>query len=199
MKFCKTLFYGFSLIAFSGNCLAKDDFPCKVSFSSTKNLQSDFVEMIEGEKNSIHLVSSSITNREIAKSLIESRKRGVQVELIIDKIGLSSKRILKELDEGGVTIFVYAPELKNSKDKKNNRRLSISNLHHKFCVFNGKNNESKVWTGSFNFAYNSSRPQQQDALIFSEKSVTSTYHMEYNRLKESSCLTFKEYQMSVSP
>ena len=113
-------------------------------FSPDDNVQEILVQLIDQEQTSIKIAIFSFTDGKIAQALVDARRRGVKVEVIVDVTGIKDKfSKIEWLKSNGITVIVYDP-----------KNTSIYNdiMHHKFVVF-GKNvgGKSLLWTGSYNF------------------------------------------------
>jgi phosphatidylserine/phosphatidylglycerophosphate/cardiolipin synthase-like enzyme len=158
-----------------------------VYFSPEDQLDKRLIEQIEKETKSIHACIYTFTHRNIANALVEAKKRGVDVEVIVDRFSVKIKAPLERLVEAGIPVFVWDPD--RNKRKTAHRPL----MHNKFCVFT-----DKVWTGSFNFTYEASRIHQENAVVLQEAALVSAYKGQFHTIKLRSCIPLSSY-MAMLP
>src|SRR6185295_6338320 len=80
-----------------------------VYFSPEDQLDKRLIEQIEKETKSIHICIYTFTHRHIANALAEAKKRGVEVEVIVDRFSVKFKSSLEKLVEAGIPVFVWDP------------------------------------------------------------------------------------------
>jgi cardiolipin synthase A/B len=137
-----TLFFSFSL--FSGYNFTHKKIPSEkhpLIFLSTDlndDLKDALISSINTAKETITLLSYSITDKEVINSLIHAAKRGVQVEIFADKD--ASRGLEKKLTQEIALYF----------------RGSAGLMHHKILIIDKK----IVWMGSANFTFASLRRHQ---------------------------------------
>jgi len=160
-----------------------------VYFSPDDHLDQRLIEQIEKESKSIQVCTYSFTHGGIANALIEAKRRGVEVEVIVDRFAVKIKSPLKKLIEAGIPVYVWDPC--PLKRKVAHRPL----MHNKFCVF-GKD---KVWTGSFNLTYDASKIHQENALVLQDASLAAAYKGQFNTIKIRSCVPLGSYVVMCPP
>ncbi|HEY5234988.1 MAG TPA: phospholipase D-like domain-containing protein [Rhabdochlamydiaceae bacterium] len=153
-----------------------------VYFSPEDQLDKRLIEQIEKENKSIHVCIYTFTHRAIADALVEAKKRGVEVEVIVDRFSVKIKAPLQRLVDAGIPVFVWDPD--RHKRKIAHRPL----MHNKFCVFT-----DKVWTGSFNFTYEASKIHQENALVLQDAALVSAYKGQFHTIKLRSCIPLSSY------
>lgn len=154
-----------------------------VYFSPEDQLAKRLMEQIEKEKKSIHICIYTFTHRGIANSLIDAKKRGVEVEVIVDRFSVKAGAPLQKLVEEGIPVYVWDPD--PLKRKKAHRPL----MHHKFCVFG----MDKVWTGSFNFTYDATNIHQENVIVLEDGAIAAAYKGQFNTIKMRSCVPLGSY------
>jgi phosphatidylserine/phosphatidylglycerophosphate/cardiolipin synthase-like enzyme len=154
-----------------------------VYFSPEDCLEKRLIQLIDEENKSIHLAIYCMTHREIGEALIRAKKRGVDVQVIVDKYSVKMRAPLAKMVDGGISICVW--DSKNASGKKNERAL----MHNKFCVFG----DESVWTGSFNFTYSASRLHQENAVVLRNREMASEFKKQFNNIKMRGCLPFSSY------
>ncbi len=151
-----------------------------VYFSPEDQLDKRLIEQIEKETKSIHICIYTFTHRHVANALVEAKKRGVEVEVIVDRFSVKFKSSLEKLVEAGIPVFVWNPH----RSKAAHRPL----MHNKFCVFT-----DKVWTGSFNFTYEASNNHQENALVLQNAAIASAYKGQFHTIKLRCCIPLSSY------
>ena len=159
-----------------------------VYFSPEDQLDKRLIEQIEKENKSIHVCVYTFTHRAIVNALIDAKKRGVEVEVIVNRLAVKNKSPLQKLVEAGISVFVWDGD--RSKRKNAHKPL----MHNKFCVFG----MDKVWTGSFNFTYEASKIHQENALVIQDASLASAYKGQFYTFKHRSCIPLSSY-VSMAP
>lgn len=149
-----------------------------VYFAPEDRLEAKLMEMIRQETQSISICVYAFSHRGIATSLVEAQKRGVAVEIVVDRSAVKSSSPLQRLVNSGVSVYVWNP----LQPKKARRPL----MHHKFCVFGS----GKVWTGSFNFTYEAARIHQENAVVLQDESVVDAYKNQFENLKTRACTPY---------
>jgi len=153
-----------------------------VYFSPEDHLDKRLIEQIDKETKSIHVCIYTFTHRAIADALVEAKKRGVEVEVIVDRFSVKIKAPLQRLVDAGIPVFVWDPD--RHKRKIAQRPL----MHNKFCVFT-----DKVWTGSFNFTSEASGIHQENALVLQDAALASAYKGQFYTIKLRSCIPLSSY------
>lgn len=160
--------------------------PPQVYFSPKDQLSDRLIRLINEETESIQTAIYCFTHRDIAKALIAAKKRGVKVEVIVDPFSVKIKTPLAKLATAGIPIYVWSPpEVKTNTGKV----LRSPLMHDKFCVFGSR----KVWTGSFNFTYEASRSNAENALVLDDAQVIASFQQQFLVLKEKCCVPYDDY------
>jgi phosphatidylserine/phosphatidylglycerophosphate/cardiolipin synthase-like enzyme len=154
-----------------------------VYFSPDDHLEKRLIELIDKEKSSIHVCIYTFTHRSVANALIEAKKRGVEVEVIVDRFSVKIQSPMKKLLEAHIPVYVWDPD--RLKRKNAHRPL----MHNKFCVFGS----DKVWTGSFNFTYEASKMHQENALVLQDAALASAYKGQFYTIKFRSCIPLESF------
>lgn len=182
MVIFQLLFFLVNLVPLWGSAVTSH---ATVYFSPEDQLDKRLIEQIDKETKSIHICIYTFTHRQIANALVEAKKRGVEVEVIIDRCAVKFKSALEKLAEAGIPVFVWDPQRR--KNKAAHRPL----MHNKFCVFS-----DKVWTGSFNFTYEASNFHQENALVLQDEAIVSAYKGQFHTIKLRSCSPLTTYVMT---
>ncbi|MCK4935024.1 MAG: hypothetical protein KAR79_05505 [Simkaniaceae bacterium] len=183
----KMILFALTCIAISGNLFAKDKWEnsCKAYFAEGESLTQNFVELIESEKSMIQMAVSKLTNRSIINALVSAKKKGVRVEVIVDKLSKRNTKPIEELSNAKIPVYVYSQ--KNEKDK--------THMRNQFCLFTKNTNEEKLlWSGTFGFTYQSRQESRENVLLLSIEDVVKKYENEFETLKSSYCTLFDKVQ-----
>lgn len=149
----------------------------EVLFSPVDKPTKRLLELINASRHRIHAAVYMITDKIIAEALIEAKvKRGVDVQIITDKITYES--IFgkgKLLREKGISLFIY------NGDKVPATRIFGNGpiMHHKFALFD----DTKLWTGSFNWTASANRCNQENVVITDERAVCTKFKNCFDQLK----------------
>jgi len=128
-----------------------------VCFTPGGNCTDLIVNAIGGAKTSILVQAYSFTSTPIAKALLDAHKRGVQVQVILDKSQRSEKYSSADfLANQGVPTLIDA-----------NHAIS----HNKVMVIDGET----VLTGSFNFTKAAQEKNAENVLIIRDKALAAQY------------------------
>ncbi|WP_174515774.1 phospholipase D family nuclease [Wolbachia endosymbiont of Cardiocondyla obscurior] len=131
-----------------------------VCFTPRENCTNQIINAIDSSKKSVLVQAYSFTSKPIAKSLIEAKKRGVDVKVIFDESQTSSKRsVINELFEQKIPIWIdFKPAIAHSKI------IIIDN--------------QKIITGSFNFSDAAQRKNAENLLIITGDSPLVEQYIE---------------------
>jgi len=140
----------------------------KVCFSPDGGCTKNIVEQINAAKSEILVQAYSFTSAPIAKALSDAYKRGVKVEVILDK----SQRIEKYtsatfLANVGIPAFI---------DDKH------AIAHNKIMIID----KETVITGSFNFTKAAEEKNAENLLIIKDKELAKAYMENWYKHKEHS-------------
>ena len=159
-----------------------------VYFSPDDQLDYRLIEEIEKESKSIYVCSYNFTHQKIANALIDAKKRGVEVEVIVDRFSVKNKAPLQKLADAGIPVYVWDPD--RMKRKMDHRPL----MHNKFCVFG----TDRVWTGSFNLTYEASKLHQENALVLQDAALAAAFKGQFQTIKLRSCIPYRSYAALLS-
>lgn len=152
----------------------------EVYFSPKDQLAEKLIHLIDEEKTSIHVAIYCFTHRDIAKALIAAKKRGVAVEVVVDPFSVKKYTPIKKLVDAGIPVYVWSPpEVKDQAGKIQRSPL----MHNKYCVFGSQ----KVWTGSFNFTYEATRSNSENAFVLTDQKTLDAFESHFQSLKLTHC------------
>jgi len=160
---------------------------CESYFSPEDNVASRLIELIKAEKKSIKIAIYSLRHRGIVNALIEAKKRGIVVEMIVDPISVKGRSPLKRLSQEGVAIFVWNAQQVEGQFSHKSKKREL--MHHKFCLFH----EELVWTGSFNFTYEADRSNHENAVVLHDEEGARKFVKEFEHLKKGTCLPYEQF------
>ncbi|MBM3198075.1 MAG: hypothetical protein FJZ58_02315 [Chlamydiae bacterium] len=129
----------------------------------------EFLRRIDTEDSSIFLACERLTDDKLVRILIEARRRGTLVEVVVDPVSVTKKRLLEKLAKEGVLVFVWQPEHNNNTKE---------HMHHAFCVF-GK---EEVWIGPATLGRPTS-PHRDSVLVCSDSALSARFLEEFDRVK----------------
>lgn len=150
---------------------------CKAFFAPIDNLTTLLIERIAAEKKSIHGAVYMLTDKKIAQALIDAKKRGIDVQIIIDQISMCSCGKGKFLQEAGVPVFVHRTQEFNP--------YTMPLMHHKFFVFGcNADNKALLWTGSWNCTVRGTQHNDENVILVDDPVAIQQYLDMFMQLKK---------------
>ncbi len=135
-----------------------------VFFSPNGGAEKGVIKVINNAHREIVVAMFSFTNKNIARALVNARKRGVNVRVILDR--RSSKRsVAWFLTEKGISVRV-----------KEGSGGGL--MHNKYAVVDGK----YVITGSFNWTVSAERRNDENLLIIHSPELARVYKENFEKL-----------------
>jgi phosphatidylserine/phosphatidylglycerophosphate/cardiolipin synthase-like enzyme len=126
-------------------------------FTPGENCTGTIVQALSGAKHTVLAQAYSFTSAPIAKALLDTHKRGVQVQVILDKSQRSDKYSSADfLANQGVPVLIDA-----------NHAIA----HNKIIVIDGE----LVLTGSFNFTKAAQEKNAENLLIIRDPALAAQY------------------------
>lgn len=152
-------------------------------FSPDDNLQQKLIEHINTEKNSIRMAIFSFTDKKIAEALYDAHKRGVQIEIITDQSCHNDKfSKISYLKDAGIPIFIY-----DAKKSPHYNTILSNIMHNKFIIFDkNKNDNSLIWTGSFNLTRSADQSNQENVILTDASNIVKKFNDQFAILKKRS-------------
>lgn len=132
-------------------------------------------EAIESAKSSVYVQAYSFTSVPIAKAILEAKRRGLDVIVILDKSQIKNNRYSssKFLMNNNVPVYIdYKPAI----------------AHNKVIIIDNK----ILVTGSFNFTQAAQYKNAENVLIISDKNLAKKYLI-YWRERFTQSMDAKEY------
>ncbi len=167
-----SLFCFFSLSAAARH----EQVECQVYFSPEDHLAEQLIALIAKERKSALVAVYCFTHQGISKALIQAKKRGVRVEVIVDPYSLSAGKSIKKMAALGIPVFLWDPPVQQGQ-----KRPPL--MHDKFCVLG----DEVVWTGSFNFTYQATTSHQENAVVLHSKEIADAFSHQFEVMKQKGC------------
>jgi len=140
----------------------------EVYFSPRGQCTDAIIRELNKAKNSVLVQAYSFTSVPIAEALVNAHKRGVKVEVILDKSHKAEKKSsAPSLSTGGVQVKIDAT-----------RGIA----HNKVMIIDGE----IVITGSFNFTKNAEEKNAENLLIIHDKKLAEKYVKNWQQRAEHS-------------
>jgi phosphatidylserine/phosphatidylglycerophosphate/cardiolipin synthase-like enzyme len=139
--------------------------PVEVAFSPNRGATELVVKTIGEAKSSIRVAAYSFTSKPISMALLDARKRGIDVRVVVDKSQATARYTAATfLANQGVPMRV-------------DYRYAI--MHDKFIIVDGET----VETGSFNFTAGAEHKNAENVIILhGDPAVAAKYAAEWDRL-----------------
>lgn len=149
-------------------------------FAPNDDLRAELLNYITNASGRIYIAVYMITDRQIANALLAAKKRGVDIEIVVDVNCLKDKSSkIPLLAAHGAVIYLFNPTAEYGM--KNG-----SLMHHKFALFSNVKGMHVVWTGSYNFTRAASEMNQENVLVIKKKKIFDQYLNQFDRLKSKS-------------
>lgn len=121
------------------------------------------VKVIDSARESLRLAGYSFTSPAVVKALMDAKRRGVDVKVLVDdkgNRGASNLAAMRLIDGAGVPMRV----------------ISAYAIHHdKYIVVDGKTTE----TGSFNFSQAAARSNSENVLVVWNDPVVAARYLKH--------------------
>ena len=129
----------------------------EVHFSPKGGCTEAVVANVDKARSTILVQAYSFTSAPIAKALVDAHKRGVNIEVILDKSNLTEKYSSADfVSHAGIATYI---------DSKH------AIAHNKIMVIDGK----VVITGSFNFTKAAESNNAENLLVITDSALAATY------------------------
>ena len=136
----------------------------EVAFSPNGGALELVVRTIESARKSIRVAAYSFTSKPISLALLEAHKRGVDVQMVVDRSNATARYTAATfLANQGVPVRV-------------DYRYAI--MHDKFVVVDGET----VETGSFNFTSAAEERNAENVIVLRDPALAQRYGQEWDRL-----------------
>lgn len=129
----------------------------RACFSPDGNCTTGILSAIYSARTSIFVQAYSFTSDKIAEALQDAHRRGVDVQILVDKGQLKSKHSpLSSLAKGGIPLFIDSPK---------------GLAHNKVMIID----ERYVLTGSFNFTKAAESRNAENILLVDDPALAHIY------------------------
>nr|BAL56410.1 phospholipase D/transphosphatidylase [uncultured Acetothermia bacterium]BAL59492.1 phospholipase D/transphosphatidylase [Candidatus Acetothermum autotrophicum] len=146
--------------------------PISVYFAPSPEPEKAIIQALRGAQQSVHAALYQLTDPEIAQELIDTFRRGVALEILLDdEPSKGSKGCL--LLSAGIPIKQY---------------VDTGIMHHKFAVIDGR----WVITGSYNWTTSAQTRNEENLLLIESPELAQAFEGEFQKLwahKKSQALT----------
>ncbi|MFA6535255.1 MAG: phospholipase D-like domain-containing protein [Candidatus Babeliales bacterium] len=141
-------------------------------FSPDDHPAERLINLINGTKRKIYGAVYMFTDALIAEALINAKKRGVDVKIIVDNATMDYEYGKGELlKENGIDVYVFAIQGKKSK-------FGTPLMHNKFALL-----DNQLWTGSFNWTKSANQKNQENVIVTTNKKVYAKFEKQFEILK----------------
>lgn len=131
--------------------------PWSVCFTPGGSCTDTVVKTLAGAKSSVYVQAYSFTSAPIAKALVDAHKRGVHVEVILDRSNKTQKYSSADfVAHAGIPTYIDAHH---------------AIAHNKVIVIDGET----VITGSFNFTKAAQEHNAENLLVVQDKALAAKY------------------------
>jgi phosphatidylserine/phosphatidylglycerophosphate/cardiolipin synthase-like enzyme len=140
-----------------------------VCFSPQQNCEQQIVKLIYSAKHFVKMQSYTFTSYKIARALVNMKKKGIDVEVILDKSQFQCNYFSQRnfLLKHGVTIYEdYKPTI----------------AHNKVIIVDGE----AVETGSYNYTVSARKYNAENVLILHDRDLAQKYLANWQRRKQQS-------------
>ena len=131
-----------------------------------KEIKHRIISEINQAKDSIYLAMAWFTDRDIANAIISAKNRGVNVEIILSS-NASNETVKKMFQLAHINVHAF-----ETGDER-------GNMHHRFCLIDGKISIS----GSYNYSYNASNNNVESIHVSDNHETYNQLITEFERLQ----------------
>jgi len=158
--------------------LLKDYDSISTYFGPKENLGEQLIKLINLSEKNIYGAFYSLELIKVASALIDAKKRGVKVHLVMDRGRTNSLRSQYTLLRKHISI----------KATRQPRGL----MHNKFCVFDNK----VIWTGSYNPTHNGTYYNNNNVVVINSEVLAKDFINEFYRISGS--LDYKDHRQHIT-
>ena len=155
-----------SFVAISASAFQADI--TKVCFSPNGQCTESIVKEISNAKSEILVQAYSFTSKGIASAIVKAHKKGIHVEIILDKSNRS-----KKYSAGDFTVHMGIPTYIDA---------AHTIAHNKIMIID----QETVITGSFNFTKAAEEKNAENLLVIKSKELANVYLENWYKHKEHS-------------
>lgn len=121
----------------------------------TKDCANTLINYINNAQTSIHILIYSLTEDSITQSLIDAKKRGVDVKIIVDDTQYNNKNMkikIDALEKVGIPVVIM-------------KVAGYGVMHNKIAIIDG----TVIITGSFNYTKNANKNNKENIIVIIDK------------------------------
>lgn len=164
-----TIIFSILFLALTNTAYARD---IEVYFTPSFEPIDKIVYLIDHSKKSIDVAMYSFTSRPLAQSLINAKKRGVKVRILLDGEWNSPKNRYSKVEY----LLKNGMDMRFAKAHKYYDRYGI--MHNKFAIFDDK----IVETGSLNWTAQAPKANDENVLIIDRADIANVYKKQFEEL-----------------
>ena len=165
------------------------------------DLEKVIVDFINGADDILHIAVQELDNENIARAVIEARKRGVVVVIVLEFDYLTVKKALSDpwtvlpgSGENEVNRRIYNAMLRAKIDVRTDINPKI--FHQKFIVRDPSGNKAAVLAGSTNFTETDCHKNLNHIVVLRSKKAVHVYEVEFAELESGN---FGEFRSRFYP
>lgn len=147
-------------------------------FAPRHDIEGVLVKLIHNAQHTVQLAAYGFTSRSLSQALIQAKKRGVRVEVLLDyertvkERAADRMKVLPELLAGGITVRAWRAPVQTD-----------GIMHHKFMVIDAASKNATVMTGSYNFTLSARSRNAENVLILrNAQEASKSFTQEFNQL-----------------
>jgi len=144
-------------------------------------LQREVAESIGSARKSVRVAIYQFTSRRIAEALAASKRRGVDVRVLVDASQAGQDRRYEEalqiLRDAKVPLRRVRPAGSSGRDASDAFRAKF---HHKFCVVD----DARVLTGSYNYTVLADEENHENLVLITSRPVALKYARRFEEIWE---------------
>ncbi len=164
-----TIIFSIILLVLANSAYARD---IEVYFTPSEVPIEKIIYLINHTKNSIDVAMYSFTSRPLAQSLVNAKKRGVKVRILLDGEWNSPKNRYSKVEY----LLKNGMDVRFAKAHKYYDRYGI--MHNKFAIFDDK----IVETGSLNWTAQAPKANDENVLIIDRSDIANVYKKQFEEL-----------------
>ena len=159
------------------NSTASADMVVQACFSPQGRCGAHILREIEAAKKELLVAVYAFTSDDLASALVQAKKRGVGVQVVIDR----EFDLANEKSKGKFLDAQKIPLRRISGSKTNNSEKDAGLMHQKFAVIDRK----IVFAGSYNWTYSAESSNDENLLLFRDAGpLAEEYRKAFVRLWE---------------
>ncbi|MFN2300210.1 MAG: phospholipase D-like domain-containing protein [Anaerolineales bacterium] len=141
--------------------------PVEVLFAPEDSVARRVTALIAGARSEIHVLAFSFTSAEIAGAMLERSRNGVLLSGVLERTQVRSNTGTQfaVLESAGADVRLDA---------------NPRNMHHKVILIDGE----IVIAGSYNFTASAEEKNDEDLLIFHDRSLAEAFEQEFRRIHD---------------